>query len=974
MFRRILTLTLLLLGLIGGVANRCVASAAGMTSVPKPFFFTENKGQWDARVLYKCQAKNGMTWFLERDGITLLVSKEDRTKEAIVNPMERDLPEMLRRHPARFPMKSHALKFKFLKGEGSKVKGEGLKVNGERSTKNNSKNLDQSFSTLHPTPYTLHQSFSTLHRASAQSVEPNGELPWKNNYFLGNDSTKWAPNCRNFATVVYRDVWEGIDIEWYENDGKLEFDFVVHPGFDPSQIRMSVEGLEGDRISGFGDQESLLSLRERPAPKQSHLDNGNREQETWNSRGVPRTPAGNVRDLLRDSRTTEGTVHRTFLSDGVKDNSRGVWHTPDTTETMRADMGVRPYPSPNTQPPSPIAQSPLPITELLLPTSLGELRTALPSVYQLSSNGTRNEIEAAFELTDKNTFGITLPNGYNPDHSLRIDPLIYSTFLGGFGNDYASDACVVNNTEVIVAGSTNSENFPITPGVYDPVNSNNNSDGFITHLNADGSQMLFSTYLGGGGTDGCENILLDDVGNIVVSGTTSYGSFPTTYRFGPLGGAGDGFIAKMNGNGSALLFCTVFGSSGAENLPGMASDGSGGFYVTGSTAGTGFPTTTNAYDTSFNGGVYDCYVLRINSTGNQLLFSTFLGGSQNDFGNGVCIDSGGNVWISGGTLSTDFPITIDAFDTTSNGGEDCFITKLSTTGSQLAYSSYIGGNGNETGSKLAQDDSGHVIMIGYTTSNNFPTTPFAYDTTYNGGEDVFVVKLNINGNQVFFSTYLGGQANDLAGSFSLINNNILISGYTGSSNFPVTQFGFDPTYNGGTADCFLLLLNQDGSRLIYSTYVGGTSDDKGRKALVDNVGNIIIVGTTSSFNFPTTVGVFDTSYNGGNFDAFITKIHIDTVDATPEPFVLPETYSLSQNYPNPFNSSTSISYSLPEPGHVDLRLFDITGREVTTLVNQKQQTGSYRVTLDGQHLSSGTYFVRMQAGEFVKTQKMVLLR
>ncbi|MDK9700562.1 MAG: hypothetical protein OEM52_10500, partial [bacterium] len=276
-------------------------------SLSSPFFFTENKGQWDSRVLYKCQAKNGMTWFLERDGITLLVSKEDRTKEAIVDPFERDLPDMLRRHPARYPMKSHALKFHFVKGEWSKV-------NGERSTKNDSENLDQSFSTLHPSPYTLHQSFSTLHptpytlhRTEAQSIEALDELSWKNNYFLGNDSSRWAPNCRNFSSVIYREVWDGIDIEWYENDGKLEFDFIVHPGFDPSQIRMSIEGLEGDRISGFGDQKSELSLRGSAATKQSHLDNGNREPETGNSRGVPRTPAGNVRDLLRDSRTTGGT-------------------------------------------------------------------------------------------------------------------------------------------------------------------------------------------------------------------------------------------------------------------------------------------------------------------------------------------------------------------------------------------------------------------------------------------------------------------------------------------------------------------------------------------------------------------------------------------------------------------------------------------------------------------------------------------
>jgi len=167
------------------------------TNLPYPFFFTENRGQWDSRVLYKCNARNGMTWFLERDGITLLTMKEDRTKAPIIDPMDRDLPEMMRRHPARYPMKIHALTFHFVKATG----------NGQQAM---------------------------------------GELPWHNNYFLGNDSSKWEPNCRNYTNIVYRDVWDGIDIEWYEENGKLEFDFVVQPGADPSQIRMSCEGLEGD--------------------------------------------------------------------------------------------------------------------------------------------------------------------------------------------------------------------------------------------------------------------------------------------------------------------------------------------------------------------------------------------------------------------------------------------------------------------------------------------------------------------------------------------------------------------------------------------------------------------------------------------------------------------------------------------------------------------------------------------------------
>ncbi|MDK9699036.1 MAG: T9SS type A sorting domain-containing protein [bacterium] len=1054
------------------------------TSVPKPFFFTENKGQWDARVLYKCQAKNGMTWFLERDGITLLLTQPGARdsdfgaqetglslrgsaatkqshlgngEQAIGNGeqgrggwqpptggsvrrtflsddvMENDLPEMLRRHPARenVPMISHALKFHFVKsegskvkgegskvkgegskvkGEGSKVKGEGLKVNGERSTKEDSENLFQSFSTqhptpytlnpspdfLHPTPYTLHQSFSTLHRAEAQSVEAQGELPWKNNYFLGNDSSKWAPNCRNFSTVVYREVWDGIDIEWYENEGKLEFDFIVHPGFDPSQIRMSVEGLEGDRISGFGDPESLLSLRERPAPKQSHLDKGNRERGTGNSRGVPRTPAVtgvgqtilsdkcssrgrpsgspdvNVRALLRDSRTTGGTVHRTFLSDGVMDSSRGVWHTPATTETTRTDMGVRPYPSPNTQHPSPIAQSPLPIAELLLSTSLGELRTALPSVYQISANGSRTEIEATFELTDQNTFGIVLPNGYNPDHSLRIDPLIYSTFLGGNDDDNGLDMCLDGNGGIILVGATESWNFPTTPGAFDPTISAR--DGYITHFNASGSQLLFSTSIGGGGDDGCTGVLIDSVGNVVVAGIARSGDFPTTSSFGPRGGDGDGFVTKLNSTGSAIQYSVVIGGSSTDQLDDLCSDGIGGYYASGLTASANFP-ITNALQNSMHGNS-DGFLLHLNASGTQLLFCTFLGGNSIDGILAIDYDRSGYLWAAPTTLSSDFPITADAIDTSFGGGEgyDCALLCLTADGSQLLYSTYWGGSSYDVAQTVKVLNTNEVLVTGYTSSLDFPTTPGAFDTLHLGTRKAFVTKFNQNGRSVVFSTLLGGTGSDLAAPSDLsTNGSILITGQTNSADFPVTANCFDATYNGG-GDCFVAVLDSTGSNLLYGTYLGGSNSDDGFCVTVDNNNDIYVSGITDSPSFPTTPNGFDPTYNAGFEDAFLTKIHIDTTDIATERILFPQTYSLSQNYPNPFNSSTTISYSLPKPGFVDLKLFDITGREVATLVNQKQQTGSYRVTIDGQHLSSGTYFVRMQSGDFVKTKKMVLLR
>ncbi|MDK9700839.1 MAG: T9SS type A sorting domain-containing protein, partial [bacterium] len=833
---------------------------------------------------------------------------------------------------------------------GSKVKGEGLKVNGERSTKNDSENLDQSFSTQHPTPYTLHQSFSTLHRASAQSVEAHGELPWKNNYFLGNDSSKWAPNCRNFSTVVYRDVWDGIDIEWYENDGKLEFDFIVHPGFDPNQIQMSIEGLEGDRISGFGSPETGLSLRERPAPKQSHL--GNREQAIGNG--------NNVRDMVPESRTTVG---KSFTNSTDK-------------SVCLTDYGRTPSPESRT----PVPCSPFPVPELRLQTSLGELRTALPSVYQVSANGTRNEIDATFQLTDQNTFGIALPNGYNPDHSLRIDPLIYSTFFGGTGDDAVEAMVGDGSGGVFLTGWARSTDFPTTPGVGQRTNWGG-SDCFVTHLDSIGSQLIYSTYIGGSSDDNGYAIVTDNSGGVILTGVTMSSNYPTStsafQRF--FGGYFDCFVTRLNSIGSALIFSTYLGGQNYDGGNDIVHDGYGGAVVVGSTDSTDYPTTANAFDRSYNGN-FDCFVTHLNSTGSDLIYSTYLGGFDRDGGSGGFVDdSTGNIIVTGSTASTNFPTTEESYDTTFNGGSyDCFITCMNPVSSLLIFSTYLGGTGSDGGGSLIAEGRGGVVVIGSTNSSNFPVTPFAFDRTFNGDYDCFVSRISNTGTQLLYSTYFGGNSRDAGFDIAFDqSNSVVITGQTSSSNFPTTVGAFDISYNGGAyGDCFVSVIDSTSSYLIYSTFLGGAGFDRGNSIVKCGLNDVLVTGYTSSSDFPITPNAFDPTFNGTVYDCFITRLSLvaDTSDITPDREVLPLSYAISQNYPNPFNSSTSISYLLPKPGHVNLRLFDITGREVATLVNQKQQTGSYRVTFDGKYLSSGTYFVRMQAGEFVKTQKMLLLR
>ncbi|MDK9699012.1 MAG: T9SS type A sorting domain-containing protein, partial [bacterium] len=641
-------------------------------------------------------------------------------------------------------------------------------------------------------------------------------------------------------------------------------------------------------------------------------------------------------------------------------------------------------PSPESRTPTngtPIAQSPLPITELLLPTSLGELRTALPSVYQVSANGTRNEIEASFQLTDKNTFGITLPNGYNPDHSLRIDPLIYSTFLGGSsGSEYGLSLVSDNIGGVFVSGSSNSVDFPITPGAYDSTMRNHPC--FVTHLSSDGTQILSSTFIGGTGGEQPYGIANDGSGGVIIAGNTYSYDYPITlWAFDPTfnGMHTNCFVTRLNSSGSQLIYSTYLGgSNGTESQAlALAGDGNGGAIITGYTGSNDFPSTQNAYDNTYN-GAFDCFVTYLNNTGRGLLFSTFLGGSDDDVEAAIDRTNNGEIYLTGGTRSSNFPTTPNTYDSLFNGVRDCFLVKLNSTGSQLEYSTFVGGTGDDMGHGIAVDVDGIVAVTGGVRGNDFPTTTGAFDTSYNASiSDCFLLKMNCTTSQLLASTFLGGNGLDQGESIVINpgNGSLVVVGETSSSNFPCSSNSIDTTFSGGTYDGFVSQFDSTLSTLLYSTYLGGASIDVACDIVYTGNDSIIAYGFTESSNFPTTTAAFDSTYNGGS-DCFVTKLSLraDTSDVASEHLFLPLRFSLYQNYPNPFNSSTSISYSLPKPGNVDLRLFDITGREVATLVNQKQETGSYRVTFDGKNLSSGTYFVRMQAGEFVKTQKMVLLR
>nr|MBI2905687.1 SBBP repeat-containing protein [Chloroflexota bacterium] len=326
----------------------------------------------------------------------------------------------------------------------------------------------------------------------------------------------------------------------------------------------------------------------------------------------------------------------------------------------------------------------------------------------------------------------------------------------------------------------------------------------MTKLNAAGSGLVYSTYLGGSVYDSGQAIAVDGSGNAYVTGKTSSSDFPTTP--GALdtssNGGTDAFVTKLNAGGNGLVYSTFVGGIWNDYGYAVAVDGGGNAYVTGNTNSLDFPTTPGAFDTSQNGNA-DAFVTKLNADGSGLVYSTFLGGSNDDIGYGLVVDGNSNAYVTGETASSDFPTTSGALDTSSNGGTDAFVTKLNADGSALLYNTFLGGSSNDRGKAIAVDGSGNAHVTGNTSSSDFPTTPGAFDTVLNGG-DAFVTKLNAAGSGLVYSTFLGGSNSDYGYAIAVDGGgDAYVTGYATSTDFPTTPGAFDTGFNGDYNDAFV---------------------------------------------------------------------------------------------------------------------------------------------------------------------------
>ena len=595
-------------------------------------------------------------------------------------------------------------------------------------------------------------SFSIHWADSRPDVVVAGEQQLAGNahYFIGNDPSKWQTGIPTFGKVRYRQLYRGVDLIFYGREGEVEFDLELQPGAAVDGTRLSFEGVDSLQVADQGDL--VLRIHDR-------------EIRQRRPRAYPKDAdtSSEIRAWYELNGSKEVAIRL-----GPHDSSRGV--VIDPVLTFSTYLGGSDTDAAN-----------------------GIAVDSAGNIYVVGSTISTNFPTAnARQSALAGTFDIFVSK-FNPAGSA----LIYSTYLGGQGNDYGTGIAVDSAGNAYVLGYSNSSNFPTAQplqaslaGEFDIV---------LSKLNATGSSLIFSTYYGGARTDNARGIALDGTGAVYIVGDTDSVNFPTQNPIqATLRGTSDAFVVKVNPSGSSVVYSTLLGGSLTEFGNGITVDGSGNAYIVGNTASSDFP-TANALQAT-KAGATDVFVAKINAAGSALVYSTYLGGTDYDFGYGIALDGNGGAVVVGQTASADFP-TLTPVQQTFGGGGDAFVSKLSASGSTLLYSTFLGGSGQDIAYAVALDSMGNAYVTGDTVSANFPSLHSLQGP--GGDRDAFVSKLSALGSTLLYSTYLGGADKDQARGIAVnAAGDAYVAGYTVSTNFPVLR-AFQGTIDGGQ-DAFVV--------------------------------------------------------------------------------------------------------------------------------------------------------------------------
>jgi hypothetical protein len=598
----------------------------------------------------------------------------------------------------------------------------------------------------------------------ASAPLPEDPLLAKTNYFIGNDPTRWSTNVPLFGRVRFPSVYKNVDLVYYGREQQLEYDFVIRPGGAPQSISFTVDGASRTKIVHSGD----LILQ-----------------------------AGGARAFL----------HR-------------------------------------------------------------------PVAYQIV-NAQKRYVAASFLPLSGSRFGIQVAR-YDRKSPLIIDPVLaYSTYLGGSDDEGIFGIGFDDDGNIYVAGETSSIDFPQKGGVQDHLGGD--YDAFVSKFDPQGATLIYSTYLGGTKYDHAIGIQVDEHGSAYLAGVTQSPDFPLkNARQTALAGTANGFVTKLSPSGSEIVFSTYLGGNGFDQVSALAIDQDKAVYVAGSTNSPDFPVTSNAFQKQCDRGVNqgfcigDAFVAKFDPSGQKLVYSTYLGGAGYDTAAGLAVNERGEAYVAGQTGSSDFP-TKNPYQGLLLGPSDAFIAKLNEAGSGLVFSTFLGGTGFDAATDIALDRRRNIYVTGITSSTDFPLARAFQATNKGGFSDGFVTKFDPQASQLIYSTYYGGSGLDYPFRIAVNRNeNAALIGLTSSTDFP-TYRALNSSYSGGNTDAFIVLLDRSGQQPLISTYLGGTGDDFGYAVSIGCRDSIWVGGSTSSKDFPLA-HAFQPVYAGGPFDAFLSRV------------------------------------------------------------------------------------------------------
>ena len=595
-------------------------------------------------------------------------------------------------------------------------------------------------------------------------------LPGKMNYLIGRDPSRWHTNLPTYARVRYHELYPGVDAVFYGREGKIEYDLVLSPGTSLRKIAFALDGIKQIKVAGNGDL--VLAL-------------GNSGFEARQLRPVVYQQVNGARRLL----PAHYVIHR------------------DRTVAFEVTGYDR--------------KLPLVIDPTLTYSTFASSGSNFHFVDSIAVDQSGNAyVTGGTSVAFPNKhpeFGSQVgENAYVSKFSPSGGSLIYTTVFGGNSADEGIALAIDRFGNAYIGGDTFSTDFPTTPGSFEPPAGSIDADnGFITKLNSTGSAFVYSMVLGGGDSDSIRALALDSEHRVYVTGFTCSTNFPVKNAFQPVtvgqncaDGGGDAFVTRVNAAGTDLDYSTYLDGTIESSGNGIAVDSTFEAYVTGSTESPDFPTTPGAFQTTLKAKVIpnfpndipqsNAFVAKFSADGQSLVYSTFLGGTADDVADAIALDPDGRACVTGNATSADFPVTSGAFQKTIHGGNDVFVTKFQLNGGGLFYSTFLGGSGSEGGTSIAVDSLGRAYVAGGTSSTDFPVVN-PIQAHLGGAQDAFVTKLSATGNALFFSTYLGGTADESANSIRLDSaGNAYVGGSTASTNFPTTPGAFSRTKRPST--------------------------------------------------------------------------------------------------------------------------------------------------------------------------------